>query len=42
LLRGCVLEGYHIDIGTPESYTQFQEDVALGRLPGPLGLGIKS
>jgi NDP-sugar pyrophosphorylase family protein len=28
LLRGDVLEGYHIDIGTPESYAQFQQDVA--------------
>jgi len=27
LLRGQVLEGYHIDIGTPESYAQFQRDV---------------
>jgi D-glycero-alpha-D-manno-heptose 1-phosphate guanylyltransferase len=27
LLRGDVLEGYHIDIGTPESYAQFQKDV---------------
>jgi NDP-sugar pyrophosphorylase family protein len=28
LLRGEVLEGYHMDIGTPESYAQFQKDVA--------------
>jgi len=28
LLRGKVLEGYHMDIGTPESYAQFQKDVA--------------
>jgi NDP-sugar pyrophosphorylase family protein len=27
LLRGDVSEGYHIDIGTPESYAQFQKDV---------------
>jgi NDP-sugar pyrophosphorylase family protein len=27
-LRGCVLRGYHIDIGIPESYMQFQKDVA--------------
>ena len=26
LLRGQVLEGYHMDIGTPESYAQFQRD----------------
>jgi len=28
LLRGDVLEGYHMDIGTSESYAQFQQDVA--------------
>jgi NDP-sugar pyrophosphorylase family protein len=28
LLRGSILEGYHIDIGTPDSYAQFQKDVA--------------
>jgi NDP-sugar pyrophosphorylase family protein len=28
LLRGHVLEGYHMDIGTPESYEQFQRNVA--------------
>jgi NDP-sugar pyrophosphorylase family protein len=28
LLRGQVLQGYHIDIGTPESYARFQEDTA--------------
>jgi NDP-sugar pyrophosphorylase family protein len=27
ILRGDVLEGYHMDIGTPESYAQFQKDV---------------
>jgi len=26
LLHGCVLSGYHIDIGTPESYAQFCRD----------------
>lgn len=36
LLRGCILEGYHIDIGTPESYRQFQQDVASGRLSSAL------
>lgn len=29
LLRGHVLEGYHMDIGTPESYAQFQQDMVL-------------
>ena len=29
LLRGKVLEGYHMDIGTPESYAQFQQDMDL-------------
>jgi NDP-sugar pyrophosphorylase family protein len=29
LLRGHVLEGYHMDIGTPESYAQFQQDMDL-------------
>jgi len=28
LLRGSILDGYHMDIGTPESYAQFQKDVA--------------
>jgi NDP-sugar pyrophosphorylase family protein len=28
LLRGQVLQGYHIDIGTPESYQRFQEDMS--------------
>lgn len=32
LLRGCVLQGYHIDIGTPQSYTQFQRDVSQWKL----------
>ena len=41
LLRGCVLKGYFVDIGTPESYAQFQEDVALGRLCGRKESGIK-
>lgn len=47
LLRGRVLQGYHIDIGTPESYTQFQEDVlrlglaALGADCAGCGGGIK-
>ena len=27
VLRGCVLPGYHKDIGLPESYAQFQQDV---------------
>ena len=30
LLRGKVLEGYHMDIGTPESYAQFQKDICSG------------
>jgi NDP-sugar pyrophosphorylase family protein len=36
LLRGNVLEGYHMDIGTPESYAQFKKDVAAtaSRHPG--------
>jgi NDP-sugar pyrophosphorylase family protein len=29
LLRGDVLEGYHMDVGTPESYAQFQKDMEL-------------
>jgi NDP-sugar pyrophosphorylase family protein len=32
LLRGCVLQGYHVDIGTPESYSQFQRDVSQWKL----------
>jgi len=32
LLRGCALDGYHLDIGTPESYTRFERDVRAGRL----------
>jgi NDP-sugar pyrophosphorylase family protein len=41
LLHGRVLEGYHIDIGTPESYEQFQKDMALGRVPRESETGIK-
>ncbi len=29
LLRGDVLEGYHMDIGTPQSYAQFRQDMEL-------------
>jgi len=29
LLRGELLEGYHMDVGTPESYAQFQQDMEL-------------
>ena len=37
LLRGDLLEGYHMDIGTPESYAQFQKDVAATASRHPLG-----
>lgn len=40
LLRGCVLQGYHVDIGTPESYMQFQRDVSQWKPSeerGPIG-----
>ena len=32
LLRGCALDGYHLDIGTPDSYARFEQDVRTGRL----------
>lgn len=35
LVRGCPLEGYHIDIGTPEGYAQFQEYVRRTESPRP-------
>jgi NDP-sugar pyrophosphorylase family protein len=36
LLRGQVHHGYHIDIGTPESYARFQADMASAHRPGVL------